>query len=80
MSGNKISNIFDESINTISKSKNLEESIQQVIDKIIHCFENGNKIIVFGMNGKLESKYNFKSTYKVYTEVNPFIEKEMEIK
>ena len=25
MSGNKISNIFDESINTISKSKNLEE-------------------------------------------------------
>ena len=35
----------------ILKSKSLEKSIQNVIDKIISCFENGNKIIIFGNGG-----------------------------
>ena len=63
MSDNKISKIFDESIDTISKSKNLEKSIQQVIDKIISCFENGNKIIIFGNGGSAADSQHFAAEF-----------------
>jgi transglutaminase-like putative cysteine protease len=73
-----------ENANYKSKMITREDKVTSISGKNIPVSykldQYGNKIIVFGMNGKLESKYNFKSTYKVYTEVNPFIEKEMEIK
>ena len=63
MSDNKISKIFDESIDILSKSKNLEESIQKVIDKIISCFESGNKIIVFGNGGSAADSQHFAAEF-----------------
>ena len=63
MYGNKISAIFDESIDVISKSKSLEKSIQNVIDKIISCFENGNKIIVFGNGGSAADSQHFAAEF-----------------
>ena len=63
MFDNKISKIFDESIDTISKSKNLEKSIQQVIDKIISCFKNGNKIIIFGNGGSAADSQHFAAEF-----------------
>ncbi len=63
MSDNSISKIFDESINIISKSKSLEKSIQNVIDKIISCFENGNKIIIFGNGGSAADSQHFAAEF-----------------
>ncbi len=63
MCGNKISTIFDESIDVISKSKSLEKSIQNVIDKIISCFENGNKIIIFGNGGSAADSQHFAAEF-----------------
>ena len=63
MYDNKISKIFDESINIISKSKSLEKSIQNVIDKIISCFENGNKIIIFGNGGSAADSQHFAAEF-----------------
>ena len=63
MSDNKISKIFDESITIVSKSKNLEKSIQQVVDKIISCFENGNKIIIFGNGGSAADSQHFAAEF-----------------
>ena len=63
MYGNKISAIFDESIDVISKSKSLEKSIQNVIDKIISCFENGNKIIIFGNGGSAADSQHFAAEF-----------------
>ena len=63
MYGNKISAIFDESIDIISKSKSLEKSIQNVIDKIISCFENGNKIIIFGNGGSAADSQHFAAEF-----------------
>ena len=63
MYGNKISTIFDESIDVISKSKSLEKSIQSAIDKIISCFENGNKIIIFGNGGSAADSQHFAAEF-----------------
>ena len=63
MYGNKISAIFNESIDIISKSKSLEKSIQNVIDKIISCFENGNKIIIFGNGGSAADSQHFAAEF-----------------
>jgi D-sedoheptulose 7-phosphate isomerase len=63
MYGNKISTIFDESIDVILKSKSLEKSIQNVIDKIISCFENGNKIIIFGNGGSAADSQHFAAEF-----------------
>ena len=63
MYGNKIPAIFDESIDVISKSKSLEKSIQNVIDKIISCFENGNKIIIFGNGGSAADSQHFAAEF-----------------
>ena len=63
MSDNKISKIFDESVDIISKSKNLEKPIQQVIEKIIACFESGNKIIVFGNGGSAADSQHFAAEF-----------------
>jgi D-sedoheptulose 7-phosphate isomerase len=63
MSSNKISTIFNESIDVILKSKNLEKSIQHVIDKIISCFENGNKLIIFGNGGSAADSQHFAAEF-----------------
>jgi len=51
MENNLIDKIFDESISIISKSKSLIAEIKNAINEIINCFENGNKIIIFGNGG-----------------------------
>ncbi len=63
MFDDKISKIFDESIGVISNSKSLEISIQNVIDKIISCFENGNKIIIFGNGGSAADSQHFAAEF-----------------
>ncbi|RZD47412.1 MAG: phosphoheptose isomerase [Thaumarchaeota archaeon] len=63
MFDDKISKIFDESIGVISNSKSLEISIQNVIDKIIFCFENGNKIIIFGNGGSAADSQHFAAEF-----------------
>ena len=63
MSSNKISTIFNESVDVISKSKNLEKSIQHIIDKIISCFENGNKVVVFGNGGSAADSQHFAAEF-----------------
>jgi len=63
MSDDNISKIFDESIGVISNSKKLEISIQNVIDKIISCFENGNKIIIFGNGGSAADSQHFAAEF-----------------
>ena len=63
MAESKISKLFDQSIATISNSKTLEKSIQNVIDKIITCFENGNKIIIFGNGGSAADSQHFAAEF-----------------
>jgi D-sedoheptulose 7-phosphate isomerase len=63
MPESKISKLFDQSIVTISDSKILEKSIQNVIDKIITCFENGNKIIIFGNGGSAADSQHFAAEF-----------------
>ena len=63
MPESKISKLFDQSIVTISNSKTLEKSIQNVIDKIITCFENGNKIIIFGNGGSAADSQHFAAEF-----------------
>jgi len=63
MPDNKISTIFNESIDIILKSKSLEKYIQQVIDKIISCFESGNKIIIFGNGGSSADSQHFAAEF-----------------
>lgn len=63
MSESKISKLFDQSITIISASKTLEKSIQNVIDKIITCFENGNKIIIFGNGGSAADSQHFAAEF-----------------
>jgi len=63
MPESKISKLFDQSIVTISNSKILEKSIQNVIDKIITCFENGNKIIIFGNGGSAADSQHFAAEF-----------------
>ena len=63
MPESKISKLFDQSIATISNSKTLEKSIQNVIDKIITCFENGNKIIIFGNGGSAADSQHFAAEF-----------------
>ncbi len=63
MPESKISKLFDQSIVTISNSQTLEKSIQNVIDKIITCFENGNKIIIFGNGGSAADSQHFAAEF-----------------
>ncbi len=63
MSESKISKLFDQSIITISDSKILEKSIQDAIEKIISCFENGNKIIIFGNGGSAADSQHFAAEF-----------------
>lgn len=63
MSESKISKLFDQCITTISASKTLEKSIQNAIDKIITCFESGNKIIVFGNGGSAADSQHFAAEF-----------------
>lgn len=63
MPESKISKLFDQSIVTISNSKTLEQSIQNVIDKIITCFKNGNKIIIFGNGGSAADSQHFAAEF-----------------
>lgn len=63
MSESQISKIFDESITNLSNSKILEKSINDVIEKIISCFEHGNKIIVFGNGGSAADSQHFAAEF-----------------
>ena len=47
----QIKKIMSESSNTILKSINLSEKIEESINEIIKCFKRGNKIIIFGNGG-----------------------------
>jgi D-sedoheptulose 7-phosphate isomerase len=48
---NKITQIFNECIKTVESSKILIDKIEQIKNKTIECFENNNKIIIFGNGG-----------------------------
>ncbi len=47
----EINTIFDDSIEVISKSKNLSEKLNQSTIKIISCLKNNGKVILFGNGG-----------------------------
>ena len=47
----EINTIFDDSIDVISKSKNLSEKINESALKIISCIKNNGKVVLFGNGG-----------------------------
>ena len=47
----EINAIFDDSIDVISKSKNLSEKINESALKIISCIKNNGKVVLFGNGG-----------------------------
>ena len=47
----EINTIFDDSIEVITKSKNLSEKLNQSAIKIISCLKNNGKVILFGNGG-----------------------------
>ena len=47
----EINRIFDDSIDVITKSKNLSEKLNQSAIKIISCLKNNGKVILFGNGG-----------------------------
>ena len=47
----EINTIFDDSIDVITKSKNLSEKLNQSVIKIISCLKNNGKVILFGNGG-----------------------------
>ena len=47
----EINTIFDDSIDVITKSKNLSEKLNQSAIKIISCLKNNGKVILFGNGG-----------------------------
>ena len=47
----EINAIFDDSIDVISKSKNLSEKINESALKIISCIKNNGKVVLFGNCG-----------------------------
>jgi len=46
-----INTIFDDSIEVITKSKNLSEKLNQSAIKIISCLKNNGKVVLFGNGG-----------------------------
>jgi D-sedoheptulose 7-phosphate isomerase len=51
MTESRITKIFDDSIETISKSKKISLEIQKAVDLILKCYKNNGKVIVFGNGG-----------------------------
>ena len=47
----EINTIFDDSIEVITKSKNLSEKLNQSVIKIISCLKNNGKVVLFGNGG-----------------------------
>ena len=47
----EINTIFDDSIDVITKSKNLSEKLNESATKIISCLKNNGKVILFGNGG-----------------------------
>ncbi|SVD34910.1 uncharacterized protein METZ01_LOCUS387764, partial [marine metagenome] len=47
----EINAIFDDSIDVITKSKNLSEKINESVIKIISCLKNNGKVVLFGNGG-----------------------------
>ena len=47
----EIQKIINESSELIKRSSNLSEKIIETISAIVNCFEQGNKIIIFGNGG-----------------------------
>jgi D-sedoheptulose 7-phosphate isomerase len=48
---NEINAIFDDSIEIITKTRNLSEKINQSAIKIISCLKNNGKVVLFGNGG-----------------------------
>ncbi len=47
----EINTIFDDSVEVITKTKNLSEKLNQSAIKIISCLKNNGKVILFGNGG-----------------------------
>ena len=47
----EINTIFDDSMEVITKTKNLSEKLNQSAIKIISCLKNNGKVILFGNGG-----------------------------
>tara|TARA_B110001454_G_scaffold218210_1_gene245596 strand:- start:997 stop:1566 length:570 start_codon:yes stop_codon:yes gene_type:complete len=47
----KIKQIIENSTNNIKKIVEISDKIEQSIEVIINCFQNGNKVIIFGNGG-----------------------------
>ena len=47
----EINTIFDDSIDVITKTKNLSEKLNQSAIKIISCLKNNGKVVLFGNGG-----------------------------
>ncbi|WP_428324955.1 D-sedoheptulose-7-phosphate isomerase [Nitrosopumilus sp.] len=55
----KIEKLFDDSINTISKSKKLKKEISESANIISKCLEKNGKIIAFGNGGSAADSQHF---------------------
>ena len=47
----EINTIFDDSMEVITKTKNLSEKINESVIKIISCLKNNGKVVLFGNGG-----------------------------
>ena len=69
--------LFEESVSVIIKSKKLADKIMDVATVIIECFNNGNKVIVFGNGGSAADSQHlaaeFVGRYKIERKSLPCI-------
>ena len=63
MNENEISSMFDDSIKVISDSKKLIDKISSVASLITECFQNGNKVVVFGNGGSAADSQHFAAEF-----------------
>jgi len=54
-----IEKLFEEGASCILNSKTLSKKISQVIDIIIQCYKNGNKVVIFGNGGSAADSQHF---------------------
>ena len=50
----EIEQLINNSAEIIKKTSSLSGEIQKVINEIIRCLKNGNKVILFGNGGSLD--------------------------
>lgn len=63
MNENEILRIFDDSLKVISDSKKLINEIINVSNLITECFQNGNKVIIFGNGGSAADSQHFAAEF-----------------